>query len=109
MNHMNNTTTIDIVHLRHHIELKSTTSDRPVEVLDPNRIILGCVATIEDGQKVVNAIVDCGLTFDQATTVTGFGLRRLRGCKPADTIANKYAAGALSIVGIRNLIADGHL
>lgn len=40
---------------------------------------------------------------DNVDEVTGFGLRRLPGCKAEDTIMNKYRAGALTIEGIRRI------
>lgn len=51
-----------------------------------------------------------GFTEAQALTVTGMGHRRMPGCQPNDTIANKLAVGALSVDGARralNLIDQG--
>ena len=45
-----------------------------------------------------------GFTYEQATTVTGKGARRIAGCKPDDTVANKLAANGLSMTGARNAL-----
>ena len=45
-------------------------------------------------------LFDAGLNEDQLSIVTGFGHRSGVACKPDDTILNKYAAGALLIVGV---------
>lgn len=41
--------------------------------------------------------------------MTGFGLRRIAGCDPVDTVRNKLAAGALTGSGVRRLIAEGQI
>jgi hypothetical protein len=56
-------------------------------------------------------LLAAGVTHAQMATITGAGLRRgdvldmltghgSGGCKPEDTILNKYATGALSIYGV---------
>lgn len=52
----------------------------------------------EEAQSNAKAVL-AGFTYEEATTVTGFGLRRVSGCKPDDTVANKLAAGALTVEG----------
>jgi hypothetical protein len=44
------------------------------------------------------------VTDEQMQQVTGFGLRRLGLCKPEDTVLHKFAAGALSAVGVMGAI-----
>lgn len=45
-----------------------------------------------------------GVTEDQWSQVTGFGSRRLGFCRPDDTILNKYACGALSMMGVMGAV-----
>jgi hypothetical protein len=45
-------------------------------------------------------LLAAGLSPDQLDKVTGFGLRNRDGCENVDTVLNKYAAGALSLVGV---------
>lgn len=40
-----------------------------------------------------------GVTLDEQSILTGLGLRNIIGCENVDTIANKFAAGALTIEG----------
>lgn len=54
-----------------------------------------------------NELLALGLTDEQIDATTGFGLRRIAGCLPNDTVLNKYAAGALSAEGVRNLGLGG--
>lgn len=45
-------------------------------------------------------LAELGYTAEQVNTLTGLGLRRLTSCRPVDTIAAKYAAGALTAAGV---------
>lgn len=48
-----------------------------------------------------------GFTEAQWSRTTGFGLRRGVDCGPVDTVAAKYAAKALTLLGIENLNLRG--
>ena len=45
-----------------------------------------------------------GVTDDQMNQVTGCGSRRNPLCLKDDTVLNKYAAGALSMVGVMGVV-----
>ena len=50
------------------------------------------------------ALAAAGITAEQMTTVTGFGLRNIAGCANVATLAEKFAAGALTITGVMSVL-----
>lgn len=83
--------------------------DRCGEVSAPNELeLLNLIAIGSELMDLLPANVadamTAGFTYEEATRETGFGQRRNPACKPVDTIANKLAAGALSVAGARNIL-----
>lgn len=61
------------------------------------------VASPVDDATIVAAarqLTEAGVPVAKFSTITGFGARRVAGCKPEDTVLVKLATGALSIHGV---------
>lgn len=71
-----------------------TPEERPMMMTDDD------LAMVE----AANELRALGVTDEQMGQVTGFGLRRLEGCAPEDTILRKYATGALSAHGVMKVL-----
>jgi hypothetical protein len=54
--------------------------------------------------EALRLLLAAGLTEAQLSKITGFGLRNRDGCENVDTVLNKYAAGALSLVGVMGCV-----
>ena len=78
------------------------------EILDLNWIILTVARTVDEARMKIDsigeAIANHGLSRREATTRTGFGLRRIGTCCPNDMISVKLAAGALTAEGARRVL-----
>jgi hypothetical protein len=55
-------------------------------------------------QEAVKILRSLGITDEQMVKITGFGHRRGYACFPDDSIVAKFAAGALSAIGVCGVI-----